>query len=178
MKSIILAFVGGIGSGKSTLSTAVAKKLGWGRASFGDYVRHVAKQLGIEGSREELQKLGASLVEKPDDLCYSILDHISWKPGQHIVIDGIRHSLIIDSLYRLTNSNIILIFVDVKDTIRAERRKKIDAIDCINTNKIESHSTELEVKNILPQIADLIVDGTRPIKDLVQEIETLVEDRG
>lgn len=174
MKSTILAFSGGIGSGKSTLSIAVAQKLGWKRASFGDYVRHIAMQLGIEGSREKLQEIGASLVENPDDFCLSILKQISWQSGQHVVVDGIRHLKIIDSLNRVTQSNIYLIFVDVEDNIREGRHKKRDGVENTNIEQIESHSTELEVKNILAARADLIVDGTRSITDIVHEIETYV----
>ena len=44
MKPVVLAFAGGIASGKSTLSSGVSRALGWPRVSFGDYVRRVARE--------------------------------------------------------------------------------------------------------------------------------------
>jgi len=36
--------------------------------------------------------------------------------------------------------------------------------------ELESHVTEAEVKTILPKMADLLVDGTRPVSDILDQI--------
>ena len=113
MKSIIIGFSGKIGSGKTTLSMAVAKALNWPHASFGNYVREVVRQRGIEESRKVLQEIGASLVENPDEFCHSLLEQSGWKPGQHLIVDGVRHAKIVDALHRATEpSRVFLVFVE------------------------------------------------------------------
>ena len=61
---LVICFSGRIGSGKSSVTKALANALHWRRASFGDYVRaRVAEQGGDPASREDLQNLGQALVE-------------------------------------------------------------------------------------------------------------------
>jgi cytidylate kinase len=122
LKSIIIGFSGKIGSGKTTISTAVAEALNWPHASFGDYVREVGRERGIEESRKVLQEIGASLVENPDEFCLSLLELSGWKPGQHLVVDGVRHAKIVDALHRTTKpSRVFLVFVEVNEKVRKKR---------------------------------------------------------
>ena len=58
LEPVVLVFSGQIGSGKSRLSSGVAKALGWSYASFGDYIRSVAHSQGLDDTREILQELG------------------------------------------------------------------------------------------------------------------------
>ncbi len=64
VKSTVLAFSGGIRSGKSTLSTGVAEALGCRRVSFGDYVRAITQVRGLENCRENWQAVGESLIRE------------------------------------------------------------------------------------------------------------------
>ncbi|HMP06718.1 MAG TPA: AAA family ATPase, partial [Lacipirellulaceae bacterium] len=75
MIATALAFSGHIGSGKSTLSRAVADAIGAARVSFGDHVRAVARHQGEPETRERLQAIGEALVaSKMNDFCQSVLD--------------------------------------------------------------------------------------------------------
>src|SRR5438105_3821546 len=105
MKSVVLGVAGKIASGKSTLSTAFAETVGWPHASFGDYVRSVAREQGLDPSnRETLQKIGASLVDRDcEAFCRDVLAEADWKPGQPLVIEGIRHAEVKDALERLVS---------------------------------------------------------------------------
>lgn len=171
MKSIIIGFSGKIGSGKTTLSAAVAKALNWPCASFGDYVREVARRQGIETSRKMLQEIGALLVENPDEFCLSLLEQYGWKPGQHLIVDGIRHAKIIYALRKVTEpSRVFLIFVEVDEKVRKKRLLNHKDIGKQRDPELESHVTETDVKTALPTMADLLVDGTRPVPDLVNQI--------
>ena len=180
MKSIIIALAGRIGSGKSTLAVALADTLQWPRVSFGDYVRKQAIRRRLDEAREVLQEIGASLIEEDTDkFCLSVLEQVSWTPGQHIVIDGIRHSKVLRSLRKLTKpSEIFLVFVNVDDSTRMNRLYKNNVIGKNNRfSQIEAHSTEVDVREGLPDMANLIVDGTRPKQDLVQEIVTWIQNK-
>ncbi|MFX0116116.1 MAG: AAA family ATPase [Candidatus Hodarchaeota archaeon] len=171
MNSIIIGFSGKIGSGKTTLSAAVAEALNWPCVSFGDYVREVARRKGVESSRKMLQEIGALLVENPDEFCLSLLKQYGWKPGQHLIVDGIRHVKIIYSLRKVTEpSRVFLIFVEVDEKVRKKRLLNYKDIAEQEDQELESHVTEAEVKTILPAMADLLVDGTRPVPDILNQI--------
>lgn len=172
MKTILICFAGRIASGKTTLSQAVAENLEWPRVGFGDCVRMEARRKGLDETRNVLQNIGESLVEDPDEFCRLLLQRISWEPGCHMVIEGIRHTRILDSLRRITApSKVLLIFIETKEQILksrlAERYKQKKEEGLLG---LESHSTEREVLTNLPDAADLIVDGSRSVEILVRQI--------
>jgi len=172
MKPIVLGFAGGIASGKSTLSIEVASSLGWERVSFGDYVRTVAKHQGLGESREVLQAIGASLIDQGmPEFCTSVLAQANWTPGQPLVVDGIRHAEVISTLRRLVYpSELLLVFLAVNESIRKARLIERGLTKDEKLPQIEVHSTEAQVQTVLLGMADLIVDNTRTIKELVKEI--------
>ena len=172
MKPIVLGFAGSIASGKSTLSIEVAKALGWQRVSFGDYVRTVANCQGLRESREVLQAVGASLINQGvEQFCKSVLEQLNWKPGQPLVVDGIRHAEVVLTLRRLVApSEFLLIFVMVNESTRETRLIEKGLTHWGQLQQIEAHSTEVQVQTVLLEMADLTVDNTREIKELVEEI--------
>jgi transcriptional regulator with XRE-family HTH domain/dephospho-CoA kinase/Zn-dependent peptidase ImmA (M78 family) len=171
----VLAFSGKIGSGKSTLSQEVAHALQWKRASFGDYVRTVAKSEGLEPSRDVLQELGASLAKKPEEFCRAMLAHYGWQSGEPLVIDGVRHKEILDALRRIVAPlEVRVVYLAIDDQKRHERLMQEDQIDEKKLGQVEAHSTEKQVMDVLPKIADLTVSAERPIEDLVRDIVTWV----
>src|SRR5207237_1082407 len=87
MKPLVMALSGRIGSGKTTVSTEVARRLGWVRTSFGDYVRSLARSRGLDDSRETLQPLGASVLnEGVEPFCRAVLAQAGWTSGTPVVI--------------------------------------------------------------------------------------------
>ena len=171
MKTILICFAGRIASGKTTLSRAVAETLEWPWAGFGDYIRMEARRKGLDESRGVLQNIGESLMEDPDDFCRLLLQQVSWEPGRHIVIDGIRHVRILDSMRRVTaTSKVLLVFVETKEQVLKRRLAARNAPEGDGLSDFEMHSTEREVIKNLPAAADLIVDGSKPVDILVQDI--------
>lgn len=169
MKSIILAFSGGIGSGKTTLSKEVSTLLNWKRISFGDYVRAVAIERDIDSnSREKLQELGESLIEKGWDVfCNDLLKKYQWKSDQCLVIDGIRHKEAIDTLRKITfPSKVFLIFISLDFKNRQQRLLENGVKQINDLQRFDSHSTETQVSSVLSQISDLILDGNMEINEL------------
>jgi len=173
MTTYVLAFSGKIASGKSTLSLRLAEQLNWKYTSFGDYVRDVAKLRGLENSRQELQNVGQSLIEEGwRQFCQSVLSQTNWLPGEPLVIDGIRHIEAIATLQPLVfPSKLFLIYVSTDEAIRearfAQRGEKL-AEDGQRLH--QEHSTEVQVEEQLPLVADLIVNGDKPIIEIIQDI--------
>jgi len=130
-------------------------------------------------SREALQDAGASLVEQGwDQFCRSVVAQAGWEPGQPLVIDGIRHAEAMDSLRALVAPAVLyLVFVDADRATREARLRERGDVDREQLERIERHSTELQLQTIVPSMANLTVDGTRPVRDLVREIAGWVQNR-
>jgi transcriptional regulator with XRE-family HTH domain len=173
LEPLVICFAGRIGSGKSTLSSEVAKSLGWRRASFGDYLRTLAKSSGLDDkSREVLQYLGGGLIEKGvDDFCRAVLTHYGWNAGEPLIIDGIRHAEVVESLRKLVAPlELRVVFLEVEDEQRLKRLKAQDERMIENLTLVEGHVTEQQVKDLLPGLADLRLSSNRPVPELVSTL--------
>lgn len=178
MGAIVVGFAGKIGSGKTTLSSRVAESLGWPYASFGAYVRAVAHQRGLDESREVLQEIGASLVKDPETFCREILDQAAWRPGSPLIIDGVRHVEVVEALRRLVApSSLRIVFIQVTDKARVSRLPEEEIKGVTQLQKLETHSTEVQVRTVLPELADLIVDGDKEPGELVEEVVNWVRSQ-
>jgi dephospho-CoA kinase len=176
VKSLVLGFIGKIGSGKSTLANGTAKALGWRRTGFGDYVRALAEQQGLPKGRLSLQDLGESLVnENPVEFCRAVLAQADWEQGKSLVVDGIRHTVIVTTLREtVAPSELLLVYVSVEDSLREARVQERDGEGNLSLDLLDSHSTESEVETVLSRMADLIVDGNSLPEVLVPEIVSWV----
>lgn len=170
-KPIIIGFSGGLGSGKSTISAALSEATGWRRLSFGDYVRQEARRRNLGDSRGVLQEIGAALVAEPDEFCRNVLNAGGWNHGETLILDGIRHFTVLDSLKRLAGPNeVVLIHIQTKDEVRAKRLKKRGRDDKDILRLLETHSTEKDVHDILLSNAHLIINGVQPISKSLKKI--------
>lgn len=178
-KPIVIAFAGSIASGKSTLSMGVAKALGWSRVGFGDYVRHVARSQGLDSSREVLQEVGATLIDQGwEEFCRAVLRQVDWKPGQPLIVDGIRHIEAVEMLRQLVApSELLIVFIAVDGLTRKARLRQRGTTDHEHLQRVDTHPTEAQVQTVLPSVADLTVDGTQPMDDLLPKIMLWVQQR-
>ena len=172
-RSIILAFSGSIGSGKSTLSTGVAQGLGWPQTSFGSYIRAIAAQNDLDTtSREVLQQVGADLVANGwEQFCSAVLAQAGWQAGMSLVVDGLRHVEALETMRALTHSsNVLLVYVALSRSEHLSRLTLMGIDNPARQRRIDTHSTEIQVATRLPSMADLVVDGARSADELINEI--------
>ena len=167
---MILAFAGKTSSGKTTTATKIAKKLNWKLIGFGGYIRHIAKQKEIVPCRENLQHIGEEEIKKGyDSFCKNVLSFHDWKKGESLVIDGIRHKEVVDSLKNIMEpSDVYLIYINLDNKIREKR--SVDHKCETDLQKYDSHSTEEQVVTSLPNISDLILDGSDAVECNVTRI--------
>lgn len=162
--SLLVCFSGQIGSGKSSVSTAVAQALGWPRAGFGDYLRSELGRLGGDpGSRAALQELGQRLVhDDPDSFCQAVLRSGGVVPGADGVVDGVRHVDIYHMLSRVAApSSVRLIHLEISEAIQVERvGHRSDSKDLARASR---HAVEAELRDRLPRSADLRLDADEPV---------------
>jgi cytidylate kinase len=173
--SLLLCFSGQIGSGKSSVSTAVAAALGWRRTGFGDYLRNeIAWMGGDPNGRKALQDLGQKRVE--DDsaaFCRDVLTAAGFQPGDDFVIDGIRHVAIFEILAAVGKpSQARLLFLGALETTRSARvQTRADAKDFMRAS---THAVETESQDALPQLADAVVNADQALDRVVADCLELV----
>ncbi len=173
MSGIVLGFSGRVGSGKTSISEEVAHHYNWPRVSFGDYVRKMAKERGLDSSsRNVLQSLGETLIKSGiEEFCQSVIKQAAWKPGQSLVIDGIRHQDVLNKLKEIVSpSSFVLVYISINEENRWRRIAQRDGLSSNELNNVDEHSTEKETKLVLEQLADIIIDGEQPIEMAVKQI--------
>jgi cytidylate kinase len=179
MKAIVIGFSGGISSGKSTLSKSVANSLDIVRVSFGDRVRAIAREMGLSESREQLQALGESLIDKDlNQFCLSVLAQAEWRSSQSLIVDGIRHLQVLEMLRKLVDPlPMLLVYVRTEEAVRAERQLRREGMEQKQLQYIDNHSTETQVHNVLQNHSDLTVDGSQSVEEASQIILHWLEDK-
>lgn len=172
VSSIIIGISGPVSSGKSTLATALAKRLKCKVARFGDYVRNIASERGLELTRENLQKVGEELAQDKKEFCQSLLKSVDYQPRENLIIEGIRHADIAIILKELlTPALFSLVYLSISETSQQERfnnREKQE--QSLILTSIESHSTEIEVKNEVYKLSDFKVDSNLTTEKQVDQI--------
>ena len=178
--STVLALAAKIKTGKSFVGRPFADSVGWDYVSFGDYVRLVTEQRGLQANREVWQEVGEDLIRNNlEEFCRSVLAQApNWKPGKPLVIDGVRHVEVSNLLREIVApSKYVLALLEVNEETRIERfhREEVKENDVIK--RIESHSTEAQVKNVIPQIADYRINGNEPLPILIERLKAISSDK-
>lgn len=177
---MVLAFSGKIGSGKSSISAAVAQALQLPLVSFGGYVRQQAQLLGLEPTRQQLQDLGESLLQADaQSFCAAVL---AQAPNQDdgLVVDGIRHESVLQILKKLVIPQQLLhIHITLEEDVRVERVIKRQGIttDEEEQRRIINHPTEVQVADILPNLADITINSAGELDDVVNQVKFALDDR-
>jgi dephospho-CoA kinase len=171
MEGLVVCFAGQIGSGKTSVSRRLEEALGWPRAAFGEYLRaEVSLRGGDPESREQLQNLGQMLVdEDPSRFCNSVMTSSGFEPGGYLLLDGIRHVAIQRIAAELARpSETRLIYLAASEDGRLERvaSRADGARDFIRAS---AHRVETELRTSLPEIADIVIDSTAPLDEVVNE---------
>jgi len=166
MKTRVLGFSGQIASGKTTISQAVAAKLGWRWFGFGEFLRHEAMRKGLNPSdRFVLKRLGKDAIEIGwESFCTNVLRGAQWQPNEGLVLDGIRHIEAIQTLRKLTYpTDVRLIFVSTAQDVRKSR-----VLNCGGSEEIRSldaDALEAQVQGDLSARSDVTVDGALSVEE-------------
>lgn len=168
--AVVVCFSGKIGSGKSSVVSELSGSLGWKHAGFGQFVRQeIARQGGDPNSREALQDFGQRCVEAdPEAFCRGLLQSVDYRPGENLLVDGVRHLKIFDTLQAvLSPANIRLVHLSLTEDVQQAR---VDGrTDSADLDRARGHAVEAELISQLPQRSDLIVNSDAPIGEVVKE---------
>jgi hypothetical protein len=174
--SLLLCFSGQIGSGKSSVSTAVAEALGWRRTGFGDYLRsEIARLGGDPNDRKSLQDLGQARVDvNPAAFCRDVLLFGGFQPGDDFVIDGIRHVSIFELLARLSHPNEARLLFLAAGVVARNARVGVRS-DAEDFARASAHRVEEELRRALPERANGIVDADQQLNCVVADCLGLIQ---
>lgn len=170
--ALVFALSGAIGSGKTSVSRALSVELGWPRCAFGDQVRSEARMRGLDPSqRDVLQELGKELVAcDPEAFCRATLDQAGGQ-GMSLVLDGVRHIEILEIVRRVVEpAPVVLVYLDVIKSQREARLASAGRDQEKSLIELDRHSTECQVRDRIREAADLVIDGSKPLPQLVQEL--------
>jgi dephospho-CoA kinase len=157
MTRVVVGLAGRRGSGKSTIAHTLERKFDFARASFGDYVRIVARERGMGSDTQSLQNLGQMLIEELgwNRFCRAVL--VGTESAHRVVVDGIRHLAARSTLENLVAPAYFgLVFVETDEALRVQRLRGRASVE-------ESKLTK-EMSDELEQLqfeANLVVDGAR-----------------
>ncbi|TGR10473.1 hypothetical protein EN833_13130 [Mesorhizobium sp. M4B.F.Ca.ET.190.01.1.1] len=166
----VLAFSGGLGAGKSSLTKALSERLGWPRASFGDHVRTLALENGLDSKdRAVLQQLGQALVLTNVE---GFVDGVLGRAGEapNLILDGVRHVEVLFILREKLQEKVKLVHLEAPSDVRQERYLQREAVERRLLARYEQDITEAQIARILPQYADLTVDATLPLSFQVEKV--------
>jgi dephospho-CoA kinase len=176
LKPAVICFSSRMGAGKSTLANSLAGSLGWGHTSFGDYVREIARQRGSEQSREVLQQIGEELISTDvQAFSQAVISEVDWQKG--CVVDGIRHIQVLQAIKVIVRPlPTFLVFVEVDESVRRKRLRERGMTD-EQIDAADQHSTEAQIGGALKQQADIVLDGSRDISELVMAVRTFMNKK-
>jgi dephospho-CoA kinase len=156
--TVIIALSGKTASGKTSVGKALAAQLPAPFVSFGNFVRARAIALHAPNptDRITLQSLGERLISELGwlNFCLAVLDQTRWRDSNFVIVDGVRHAECISTLCQIAPSR--LVYLAVPDEERADRLQIRGETTVPAT---DLHSTEVQVRDTLPALADLILNS-------------------
>lgn len=170
---LVLGFSGRIRSGKSTVTSATAQALGWPTASFGDFVRGEAARRQLPVDRDALQTVGEELISTlgwPEFCELTLAQAGLTRKSVPCIIEGIRHVPALETLRAMFEPvPVYLVHVQTSEVER-ERRLRREGVSSERAAAWSEHSTERDVRDALPGLADLCVTAEDSPDTAVDEI--------
>ncbi len=173
--AVVLGLVGAFKSGKTTLGSELATRLGWPKASFGELVRAEARSRSLDDSRETLQDLREKLISELGwrKFVGSVL--ASGGTEGNLIVEGFRHLEAVDTAKLLVAPRT---FVCVGISVGQQARSDRDSTtrQTVSDEVVAKHSTEREVPDVLRSRTDFIVPS-RDVANMADEVVGYLRSR-
>lgn len=176
--SVLVAIAGPMGSGKTSIASALAETLKGRRISFGEAVRAEALRRSLPVDRKGLQDFGESLIREGwprfiELVFVDISEEISV-----VVVDGVRHHDALAALRAASDKRrLILLYIHADADVRRKRLASRDSMTAVEFDSANAHPNEREVHS-LRALAEIVVDNSDKvaIEALVASVKTIAGD--
>ncbi|RLJ02400.1 MAG: hypothetical protein DRP11_03070 [Candidatus Aenigmatarchaeota archaeon] len=179
----VIGLVGKIGSGKDTVSRML-KEYGFKEIGMGDMVREIARERGLEPTRENLQMIQKEFRGKygPDYFAKMVVDRIRERGWERAVINGIRIPEDAEIPRKEFGKDFTLVLVEANPDIRFERLRKRRRPGDPKTFEEFQKQEEREMKlfNLEKTLsyADEIIYNNGTKEELKKEVDDLMKRLG
>lgn len=180
MPQLILGIVGDIAAGKGILSKYLCEKHQATSYRFSTVLRDVAKRLGKEESRENLQKISQGLREYlgQDILSQALVHDIAHDRNSFIIIEGIRRASDMACLQKLPGFRTVYLTADPEIRWRRLVERNENSGDANKTFEDFTRDEETEVDQntkIVGREAEFIIVNNGSIEELYDQIEKVLK---
>ena len=184
MAKIVINIVGLAGSGKSEVSKFLENNLDFFTYKTSDVLRNYAKEHNIELKGRQDYFNCHKLLNKNDPL--AIIRPILESKHQRICLDGMRAPAPFIELRKQLNA--VLIFLDVPTHIRYERISKdlarsghrvAQSIKHLEEDEAVDYSDDPYLPNMdrMRDLADYVIDATKPLDTVIDEVKQIIDAR-
>ncbi|MBI2138082.1 dephospho-CoA kinase [Candidatus Woesearchaeota archaeon] len=176
---MIIALTGTIGSGKGEVAKYVEQK-GFQYLVYSDVLREIAKQKGIEPTRQNLHKLGGAIKEKVHDPGYLSKQLLKKITKEHAVVDGVRNVGEIEELKKSGDAYIIGITAPQRlRFLRLRKRKREgDPLTFPEFKRIDNIENRGRTKgqeiNACLKHADYMIANNKGVRELHQKVDEIL----
>ncbi len=181
MSGMTIAISGAIGTGKKALGAGLADALGGDHVGFGNEVRAMTAAAGRDPMDvAALQEIGqAMVVARCGDLVDAVLAR---RPASSrsctLVVSGLRHvEVLLDIKRKRRGHGFLHVHMNAPSDVRTGRVAARTGANAATVGRYESHVCEEQNDRILPQYADVRVQGTLPLELQVAWVLRFVHPR-
>ncbi|MFQ6010503.1 MAG: AAA family ATPase [Candidatus Aenigmatarchaeota archaeon] len=181
---IVLGLTGLAACGKSTVAQYL-KKYGFVQLVFSDVLKQEARKRGVfkEGMSLEEEKTALSSfgeqwrkeTGKNEIIAIKLIENIKEDKLEKVLLDGFRAPAEVE-LFKKNFESFHLVFVDVDERTRFERRKRDDP-DAVFESFAARDKRDIEGKGLgkVIDMADIKLDNNGTVEELHKKIEIILE---
>lgn len=162
----IILISGPIGSGKTWLSHKLAHLLCADRCSFSDYVKWRCANLNLELNRDNLNIVGQNAISKEiDQFVYFMLNCVAIQSSDTLIIDGLRHTQIVDVLKKQCEQ-VDIIFINADEKL-IQKNLLLRGMSQYDTKAYLMEENLCSLK----EIANVVVEDNNKLKEIIDGLK-------
>jgi dephospho-CoA kinase len=180
----VIGAVGDIGSGKDEVLKYLRDRYGVPYISTGDIVRQMAREDGVEGTRENLEAISKRCFTEMGRGCFvRMAAQEIMKRGWKVAgISGVRSPEDVAAMKEMFGNGFILVRVDISDPgirfervrLRGERRDPLTREAFQEQDRNEEQEFQI---NRAEAMADYNIDNSGTLEELHRQIDELVSSK-
>jgi dephospho-CoA kinase len=180
----VIGAVGDIGSGKDEVLKYLRDRYGVPFLSTGDIVRQMAREDGVEGTRENLEAISKRCFTEMGRGCFvRMAAQEIMKRGWKVAgISGVRSPEDVAAMKEMFGNGFILVRVDISDPgirfervrLRGERRDPLTREAFQEQDRNEEQEFQI---NRAEAMADYSIDNSGTLEELHRQIDELVSSK-